>query len=157
MYIHNPSCIACMQVSPQQLTMMALFSVVCYLLLVTGIVQCGWDDGNVGVDRPGGDFPGMPVPLNTSDDHVHACAQLCQKTTGCVAWAFNQPFCSSSNSTQPPECYLKSSVPSQKLDLCRVSHILSKLVLFAVVFIDIWCDYCWLETTKIFFSPSGKY
>lgn len=93
-----------------------------YSLLLIGIVQCDWNDGNVGVDRPGGNFPGMPVPLNTSDDnHVHACAELCQKTTGCVAWAFNQPFCSSSNSTQPPECYLKSSKTSQQLDPCRVS------------------------------------
>jgi hypothetical protein len=70
-----------------------------------------------GVDRPGGDMPGMPLPMNT---YSHwDCYSLCLNTSGCVSWAFDVPLCGSSN--QPPVCWLKSTVTNAVQNDCRIS------------------------------------
>lgn len=89
------------------------------LLFIAHCVLGKWEDGNAGVDRPGGDLPGMPITLNSTEPS--SCAKLCQMRSKCKSWSFNVDFCSATNSSQPPECYLKSTVTQQHLDPCKVS------------------------------------
>lgn len=92
-----------------------------FLLLLTVVANSiwgVWEDGNVGVDRPGADFPDSPITLNTGGPR--ACAKHCQMKANCKAWAFNAEFCSETNFTQPPLCYLKTAVTQQRLDPCKV-------------------------------------
>ena len=86
--------------------------VVVAVLLMPTRVHAAWSDGHVGVDRPGGDLPNMPVLLpvhanvasigddagnnnnNTNNNNsnnnnqTRACFELCEANLACKAWAF---------------------------------------------------------------------
>lgn len=104
------------------MTMAVLLHLLLLLFIGCTTVHGAWEDGNKGVDRPGGELPGMPITLN--DSRPQECAKLCQKTDKCKAWSYSQPYCGSRNFTQPPWCYLKGTVTRQRLDPCRVRAVL---------------------------------
>jgi hypothetical protein len=69
-----------------------------------------------GIDRPGMDFPNMPVQLSSADPNL--CWAMCNNTQGCMAWAYAVPGC---DSYQQPMCWLKNGVPATQPNACRVS------------------------------------
>ena len=100
------------------------------VLLITGvadIAEGSWPNGNPGVDRPGGDLPGMPIFLDGMVSSVAACYELCQSSPRCVAWSINSARCSEE---LIPACYLKAVVTKQALNSCAVRK---KSVLLLVV------------------------
>jgi hypothetical protein len=67
--------------------------------------------GDSGIDRPGNDLPGMPVPTQNAT----TCEELCNFTPDCAAWVVSS--CGIS------ECWLKNPVPPISPSNCRVSGI----------------------------------
>ena len=86
-------------------------------LFAVPLIECAWEDGDSGVDRPNGDLPSMPISLNSSDPPKQ-CASLCQSNKECVAWAYCVPNC---GGQKDPSCFLKASITNQALNPCRVS------------------------------------
>lgn len=86
--------------------------------------------GHVGVDRPGGDLPNMPVSMPSFQAAPEDCAKLCLANTACSAWVFESAgTCRSSplvvqDSGQPAaaKCWLKATLTSQRAHPCRVSR-----------------------------------
>lgn len=85
-------------------------------LCLFGSCSADWLDGDVGVDRPNGDLPNMPIPFN-STEKASDCAKMCVAKDECVAWAYCIPNCGGS---QTASCYLKQNVTSQTANPCRV-------------------------------------
>eukprot|EP01084_Bolivina_argentea_P296920 511453_1 len=69
-----------------------------------------------GIDRPGQDMNGYPIELNASDYNL--CWGLCNKTSGCKAWAYGIPGC---DQYSKPMCWLKTGDPTTRDNKCRVS------------------------------------
>ena len=65
-----------------------------------------------GVDRSGGDLPGMPIRLDCGADAL-TCEDMCYVRADCVAWAAST--CGSR------QCWLKQQVPAASTASCRVS------------------------------------
>ena len=65
-----------------------------------------------GVDRSGGDLPGMPILLDCGADAL-TCEDMCNIRADCVAWAAST--CGSR------QCWLKQQVPAATTVSCRVS------------------------------------
>ena len=56
---------------------------------VTAVVQPALAAWHAGVDQPGGDLPGTPVPLyGPEGNRTAACFDLCEAMPACKAWAF---------------------------------------------------------------------
>ncbi len=89
------------------------------LCLCCSVVSADWLDGNDGVDRYGSDLPDMPIDLkNGSAAPPRDCAEMCNDSPECKAWAFAKPNCGGSSGT--PQCYLKALLPDQVKNPCRV-------------------------------------
>ncbi len=71
--------------------------------------------GQVGTDRPGGDY--ASVPLRSGDPAQ--CAARCERDQRCVAWAFSYPLTESTIAT----CWLKSKVTPRVDAACCVSGV----------------------------------
>jgi hypothetical protein len=71
--------------------------------------------GQVGFDRPGGDFASFPM---RSGDPAQ-CAARCERDTRCRAWAFSYPATESINAV----CWLKSRVPPRVVAPCCASGV----------------------------------
>jgi len=67
-------------------------------------------------DRAGGDLPGSPIQLPTSDPQL--CIAECKKNILCQAWALSQIGC---GTTTRANCWLKGSVPSKTSATCIIS------------------------------------
>ena len=89
---------------------------VVYILCLLSCVTCSWLNGDDGVDRPGGNLPGMPILSRTQS--ASACAQLCERTPLCLAWAYSKADCGRETS---PHCNLKATVSEQTYNPCIVS------------------------------------
>lgn len=89
------------------------------------IGSCGadWLDGDVGVDRPNGDLPNMPILFN-STQNAFDCAKMCLANVDCVAWAYCVPNCGGGEAAS---CYLKQNMTSQAANPCRVRRYLKSL------------------------------
>lgn len=71
--------------------------------------------GQIGVDRPGGDY--RSFNLQRADSRL--CQQACNKDQRCLAWAMTKP-----NRNNPQaHCWLKDSVPQQQPNENVVSGI----------------------------------
>ena len=75
-----------------------------------------WLDGDFGVDRPGGDLPGMPVSLDPGQSATD-CGSLCWSHSHCMAWSFSSAGCSG---TDVSLCSLKARVTEQSYNPCTV-------------------------------------
>jgi len=71
--------------------------------------------GQVGSDRPGGDYSSFPV---RSGDPAQ-CAARCERDPRCRAWAFSYPVTESANAV----CWLKSRVMPRVASTCCVSGV----------------------------------
>lgn len=71
--------------------------------------------GQVGFDRPGGDYANAPV--RSGDPRV--CAQRCERDHRCRAWAFSYPR----TNAREAICWLKTEVTPPKEDDCCVSGV----------------------------------
>lgn len=100
-----------MEVSVIRAVIIAIIS-----LYFIGCCNADWLDGDVGVDRPYGDLPNMPIAFN-STQNASDCAKMCMSKTDCVAWAYCIPNCGGSEAAS---CYLKQKVMSQTANPCRV-------------------------------------
>lgn len=69
-----------------------------------------------GIDRPGGDMPGSPFTLPSADPDL--CWAACNKTAGCVNWAYAIPNC---DGYPQPTCWLKGTDQPTVSQSCRVS------------------------------------
>lgn len=96
--------------------MVVRVSLLCALLLAGA--SASWMDGDDCVDRPMGDLPDMPIPLRSTQP-ASVCASLCLNSSQCVAWAYSKASCDSEST---PYCYLKSTVPAQSYDPCKVDY-----------------------------------
>ena len=82
-------------------------------LLVALLGSSSW--GQVGFDRPGGDFFSFAV---RSGDPAQ-CASRCERDPRCRAWAFSYPITESTNAI----CWLKSTVPPRVASPCCASGV----------------------------------
>jgi len=71
--------------------------------------------GQVGYDRPGGDYASFPM---RSGDPAQ-CAARCERDARCRAWAFSYPLTESANAV----CWLKSRVMPRVASTCCVSGV----------------------------------
>jgi hypothetical protein len=71
--------------------------------------------GQVGFDRPGGDYASFPL---RSGDPAQ-CAARCERDPRCRAWGFSYPATESANAV----CWLKSRVAHRIRALCCVSGV----------------------------------
>jgi hypothetical protein len=71
--------------------------------------------GQVGYDRPGGDY--LSVPMRSGDPAQ--CAVRCERDARCQAWAFSYPVTESTTAT----CWLKSKVTPRLAASCCVSGV----------------------------------
>jgi hypothetical protein len=71
--------------------------------------------GQVGFDRPGGDYASFP--LRSGDPAL--CAARCERDARCRAWAFSYPHTESANAV----CWLKSRVTARVASSCCVSGV----------------------------------
>src|SRR5260370_32766302 len=71
--------------------------------------------GQVGFDRPGGDYASFPV---RSADPAQ-CAARCERDARCRAWGFSYPVTESANAV----CWLKSRVTPRVASACCVSGV----------------------------------
>ena len=71
--------------------------------------------GQVGYDRPGGDY--LSVPMRSGDPAQ--CAVRCERDARCQAWAFSYPVTESTTAT----CWLKSKVTPRFSASCCVSGV----------------------------------
>ena len=71
--------------------------------------------GQVGFDRPGGDY--FSVPMRSGDPA--ACAARCERDLRCRAWAFSYPLTESANAV----CWLKSRVLPRVASTCCASGV----------------------------------
>ena len=81
-----------------------------------GSCSADWLDGDVGVDRPNGDLPNMPISFNSTQKATD-CAKMCMANSKCVAWAYCVPNCGGSKAAS---CYLKQNLMPQTANPCRV-------------------------------------
>ena len=84
-------------------------------LLVTLALLSAPAQGQVGSDRPGGDYASFPV---RSGDPAQ-CAARCERDPRCRAWAFSYPITESANAV----CWLKSRVMPRVASTCCVSGV----------------------------------
>jgi hypothetical protein len=87
-----------------------------------------WLDGDFGVDRPGGDLPGMPVSLDPGQSATD-CGSLCWSHSHCMAWSFSSAGCSG---TDVSLCSLKARVTEQSYNPCTVSGVKNSGLLTSV-------------------------
>jgi hypothetical protein len=85
---------------------------ICVMALVSGMTATR---GQVGFDRPGGDYVGAPV---RSGDPA-TCAARCDRDNRCRAWSFSYPR----TVTREAMCRLKNKVTAVKEDNCCVSGV----------------------------------
>jgi hypothetical protein len=71
--------------------------------------------GQIGFDRPGGDYASFP---SRSGDPAQ-CASRCERDPRCRAWAFSYPITESANAV----CWLKSRVMPRVASTCCVSGV----------------------------------
>jgi hypothetical protein len=71
--------------------------------------------GQVGFDRPGGDFASFP--MRAADPAQ--CAARCERDARCRAWAFSYPVTESTGAV----CWLKSRVPPRIVAPCCASGV----------------------------------
>jgi len=83
---------------------------------------------------------GYPVTLTQADPT--ACQSMCDKTSGCAAWAYGIPNCGGGSAQ--PLCWLKYGYPATEADACRVSGTQAKPLFLAG----------WLDQS---FWPDGLY
>lgn len=86
------------------------------VLCLIGSSRADWLDGDVGVDRPNGDLPNMPIPFK-SNQNASDCAKMCMGNVECMAWAYCIPNCGGSEAAS---CYLKQNLTTQAANPCRV-------------------------------------
>jgi hypothetical protein len=84
-------------------------------LLVALAVLSAPAQGQVGSDRPGGDYASFPM---RSGDPAQ-CAARCERDPRCRAWAFSYPITESANAV----CWLKSRVMPRVASTCCVSGV----------------------------------
>ena len=117
--------IHCDSTAPGAAAYALIMKICCSLWLAFVLCNCpeaakdSWLDGNVGVDRPGGNLPGMPVLLDRARD----CGSLCWSHSGCMAWSFSNAGCSDGGSS----CYLKAIVMEQSFNACMVKCLAATL------------------------------
>jgi len=85
-------------------------------LFLASCIRADWLDGDIGVDRPNGDLPNMPIPFEAKQTAAD-CAKICMNKTDCLAWAYCTPNC---GRDKQPSCYLKGNVTTQTPNPCRV-------------------------------------
>lgn len=129
----------------------------CLLALLCVLVAGKWQDGNDGVDRSGGDLPESPYTLNTTAV-PEDCASMCWVREQCVAWSYGKPACDNIHQIVPL-CWLKSNVPPQSLNKCRVRHTISfvctsppigtPIPVSSCAAAGIWCVCCFTGTSKV--------
>jgi len=86
-----------------------------YFGLVAALFISGPTQGQVGFDRPGGDYATLPM---RSGDPAQ-CAARCDRDPRCRAWAFSYPATESANAI----CWLKSRVPPRVASPCCASGV----------------------------------
>jgi len=87
-----------------------------YFGLLTALVVLGAAaQGQVGFDRPGGDYASFPM---RSGDPAQ-CAARCERDARCRAWAFAYPVTEGPNAI----CWLKSRVTPRVASSCCVSGV----------------------------------
>ena len=79
-------------------------------------VGASWMDGDDCVDRPKGDLPNMPISLQSTQP-ASVCASFCQNNSQCAAWVYSKASCDSESTAY---CSLKSTVPEQSYNPCKV-------------------------------------
>jgi hypothetical protein len=83
--------------------------------LVTTLLLGGPAEGQVGFDRPGGDYATFPM---RSGDPAQ-CAARCDRDARCRAWAFSYPATESASAV----CWLKSRVTPRVASPCCASGV----------------------------------
>jgi PAN domain len=71
--------------------------------------------GQVGYDRPGGDY--FTFPMRSGDPAQ--CAARCERDARCLAWAFSYPVTENASAV----CWLKSKVTPRVASTCCVSGV----------------------------------
>ena len=71
--------------------------------------------GQVGYDRPGGDFASFPMRAGDPAQ----CAARCERDARCRAWAFSYPATESANAV----CWLKTRVTPRVVSPCCASGV----------------------------------
>jgi PAN domain len=85
------------------------------VLLITLVAFGGHAVGQVGFDRPGGDYASFAL---RSGDPAQ-CAARCERDTRCQAWAFSYPLTESTSAV----CWLKNKVTPRVAATCCVSGV----------------------------------
>jgi hypothetical protein len=87
----------------------------CLIVLIALVAFSVPSAGQVGFDRPGGDYASFAL---RSGDPAQ-CATRCERDPRCRAWAFSYPATESANAV----CWLKSRVVPRIAALCCVSGV----------------------------------
>jgi hypothetical protein len=86
-----------------------------YFGLLAALMLGGPAQGQVGFDRPGGDY--VSFPMRSADPAQ--CAARCDRDARCRAWAFSYPATESANAI----CWLKSRVTARVASPCCASGV----------------------------------
>jgi hypothetical protein len=83
------------------------------LIALTAFIAAA--QGQVGYDRPGGDYASFPMRSGDPGQ----CAARCERDARCRAWAFSYPLTESANAT----CWLKSRIMPRIESTCCASGV----------------------------------
>lgn len=87
----------------------------CFAILLLAAAASAPAHGQIGYDRPGGDYAHFPVP----NGDPAACATRCEREARCRAWSFSYP----SSAHPVAACHLKREIRARVKSGCCVSGV----------------------------------